>query len=158
MIATMLGGTFGLLPAYEADLFGSKYVGNIHGKVLLSLSFSAIGGSRLMFMLKDRAEIQALKDLLAKVDPQRFQEAFGTTIDGAEAMIKAKTLTIQKLLHILPQGTSDPSPYLYDNAFYAMSGLMAIAAVSNYTIKKVKPEYFEKLPSVGATSQTETKK
>jgi len=40
----MLGGTFGLLPAYEADKFGSKYVGNIHGKVLLSLTFSGLCG------------------------------------------------------------------------------------------------------------------
>lgn len=40
----MLGGTFGLLPAYEADKFGSKYVGNIHGKVLLSLTFSGLFG------------------------------------------------------------------------------------------------------------------
>jgi hypothetical protein len=49
----MLGGTFALLPAYEADLFGQKYVGNIHGKILLALSVSALGGPKLLFALKN---------------------------------------------------------------------------------------------------------
>lgn len=44
LIATMLGGTFACLPAYESDLMGSKYVGDIHGKVLLGISISSIGG------------------------------------------------------------------------------------------------------------------
>jgi hypothetical protein len=43
----------------------------------------------------------------------------------------------------MPPGTIDPTPYLYDSAFYTMSGLMAIAAISNYTVKKVDPRYHE---------------
>ena len=52
LIATMLGGTFAALPAYESDKFGTKYIGNIHGKILLSLTFSALGGPQLLFFLK----------------------------------------------------------------------------------------------------------
>ena len=87
MIATMLGGTFALLPAYEADLFGSKYVGNIHGKILLSLSLSSILGPKLLFYLKNISETKALADLLAKVDPEKFKITFGVTKDFADQMI-----------------------------------------------------------------------
>merc|ERR1712032_1145520 len=37
---TILGGTFAVLPAYEADLYGPKYVGAIHGRFLLAASLS----------------------------------------------------------------------------------------------------------------------
>ncbi len=43
----------------------------------------------------------------------------------------------------MPPGTIDPTPYLYDTAFYSMSSLMAIAAVANFTIRKVDPKYHE---------------
>jgi hypothetical protein len=44
MITSIVGGTFALQPVYESDKFGTKYVGNIHGKILLCLTFSGIGG------------------------------------------------------------------------------------------------------------------
>lgn len=80
----MLGGTFALLPAYEADIFGSKYVGNIHGKVLLSLSMSAIGGPKLLFYLKSVTEMKALRELISKVDPEKFYQTFGCKVDMAD--------------------------------------------------------------------------
>jgi hypothetical protein len=40
-----MGGVYALLPAYEADLFGTKYVGAIHGRMLLYSSAAAIGGN-----------------------------------------------------------------------------------------------------------------
>ncbi len=144
----MLGGTFALLPAYEADLFGQKYVGNIHGKILLALSVSALGGPKLLFALKNQSELNAIKQLLQKVDPTKFFETFGCSIDLADQLIKAKTLTISQLMRLLPPGTVDPTPYLYDTAFYSISALMAVAAISNYAVRKVDPKYFEKVPVV----------
>ena len=41
---TMMGGTYALLPAYEADLFGAKYVGAIHGRMLLASTAAALVG------------------------------------------------------------------------------------------------------------------
>ena len=46
--------------------------------------------------------------MLAKVDPQLFLEKFGCGLDGAQSLIEAKTLTINKLMTIMPQGTIDP--------------------------------------------------
>jgi hypothetical protein len=51
-------------------------------------------------------------------------------------------------MRLLPPGTVDPTPYLYDTAFYSISALMAVAAISNYAVRKVDPKYFEKVPVV----------
>ena len=29
-----MGGVFAVLPAYEADLYGAKYIGAIHGRLI----------------------------------------------------------------------------------------------------------------------------
>ena len=145
MIMNMVGGTFALLPAYEADIFGSKYVGNIHGKILLALSMSSLGGPKLMMYLKNEAEQEALRELIQKVDPTQFIQKFGLSIDQADQLIRTKTLTISKLMEILPHGTIDPTPFLYDSSFYTLSSFMVVAAISNYTIKKVNPKYFEQI-------------
>ena len=41
---TCMGGCYALLPAYEADLFGAKYVGPIHGRMLLASTGAAFIG------------------------------------------------------------------------------------------------------------------
>ena len=38
LILTMYGGGFASLPAYVADVFGTRDVGPIHGRVLTALS------------------------------------------------------------------------------------------------------------------------
>ncbi len=46
-------------------------------------------------------------------------------------------------MQIVPPGTVDPSPFLYDTALYTMGGLVGIAAVANYTIHKIDTKYFD---------------
>ena len=43
-------------------------------------------------------------DLLSKVDPAAFADKFGADVSQAQALIEAKTLTISKLMTIMPQG------------------------------------------------------
>jgi hypothetical protein len=45
-----MGGVYALLPAYEADLFGTKYVGAIHGRMLLYSSAAAFAGEFGLFI------------------------------------------------------------------------------------------------------------
>ena len=47
-------------------------------------------------------------DLLTKVDPQVFTAKFGCGLEGAQSLVEAKTLTISKLMTIMPPGTVDP--------------------------------------------------
>ena len=50
----------------------------------------------------------SLTDLLTKVDPQVFTAKFGCGLEGAQSLVEAKTLTISKLMTIMPPGTVDP--------------------------------------------------
>lgn len=48
LIISMYGGGFSTIPAYLKDLFGTKQVGAIHGRLLLAWSFAAILGPVLI--------------------------------------------------------------------------------------------------------------
>merc|ERR1719422_1397659 len=141
---SILGGTFAVLPAYEADLYGPKYVGPIHGRFLLAATASTIVGPGLLLNLRKVAETQALTELLAKVDPVAFSAKFGADLSSAQSLIEAKTLTISKLMTIMPQGTVDPSPFLYNNTMYTMAGLVSVGAMLHFLVKPVDRKYFEK--------------
>jgi hypothetical protein len=42
---SMMGGVYAILPAYEADLFGTKFAGAVHGRMLLFSSAAALTGT-----------------------------------------------------------------------------------------------------------------
>ncbi len=52
-IMTMYGGGFATLPAYVADLFGTRCVGAIHGRVLTALSVAGVLGPALVNYLRE---------------------------------------------------------------------------------------------------------
>lgn len=62
-----MGGAYALLPAYEADLFGTKNISAIHGRMLLASSSAALTGPFLLLKLRSIAEQNALSDLLNRV-------------------------------------------------------------------------------------------
>jgi len=141
---TMMGGTYAIMPAYEADLFGSKYVGAIHGRMMLASSVAAIVGPQIILTLRGRSESAAITDLISKVDADAFQAHFGAPLSQVDELIHAKTVTINKLMEILP-GIADPTPFLYDSTMYTMAGFMGMAAIANSTIRPVNPKFFEKI-------------
>ena len=51
VILTMYGGGFATIPAYLADLFGTQYVGAIHGRLLTAWSTAGILGPQLVTQL-----------------------------------------------------------------------------------------------------------
>lgn len=142
---TILGGTFAVLPAYEADLYGPKYVGAIHGRFLLSATVSTILGPGILLNLRRLAEADAIAELLSKVDPALFAQKFGAELSAAPSLIEAKTLTISKLMTIMPPGTMDPSPFLYNNTMYTMSAMVGLGAVLHFMVRPVDKKYFEKV-------------
>jgi hypothetical protein len=48
LILTMYGGGFATVPAYLADLFGTQYVGAIHGRLLTAWSAAGVAGPVLV--------------------------------------------------------------------------------------------------------------
>jgi len=53
LILTMYGGGFATIPAYIADLFGTRFVGAIHGRVLLAWSTAGILGPQLVNNIRE---------------------------------------------------------------------------------------------------------
>lgn len=54
-VFTMYGGGFATMPAFLADLFGSRHVGAIHGAVLTAWSVAAVTGPVIITQLSERA-------------------------------------------------------------------------------------------------------
>ena len=48
VILSMYGGAFSTVPAYLADMFGTQYVGAIHGRLLTAWSTAGILGPVLV--------------------------------------------------------------------------------------------------------------
>ena len=55
VVFTMYGGGFATIPAFLADLFGTEFVGAIHGAILTAWSAAAIVGPVIITQLSDRA-------------------------------------------------------------------------------------------------------
>jgi hypothetical protein len=53
VILTMYGGGFATIPAYLADMFGTKYVGAIHGRLLTAWSAAGILGPSVIAFIRE---------------------------------------------------------------------------------------------------------
>ena len=58
IILSMYGGGFATVPAYLADIFGTKFVGAIHGRLLTAWSLAGVVGSEVIVRVRD-AQIAA---------------------------------------------------------------------------------------------------
>jgi len=137
IIFTMYGGGFATIPAYLADIFGTKYVGGIHGRLLTAWSAAGVIGPMALNVLREKTRLASIGDLSEKVSDQSFFEKFGAGKDQLETLINANTVTLGKLMDIAPEGTINPSVYLYNSTMYMMVALLAIALVSNFLIRPV---------------------
>ena len=137
IIFTMYGGGFATIPAYLADIFGTKYVGGIHGRLLTAWSAAGVIGPMALNVLREKTRLASIGDLSGKVSDESFFEKFGAGKDQLEMLVEAKTVTLGKLMDIVPAGTINPSVYLYNSTMYMMVALLAIALVSNFLIRPV---------------------
>jgi hypothetical protein len=142
IIFTMYGGGFATIPAYLADMFGTRYVGGIHGRLLTAWSLAGYLGPVAITSLRQRAVDSAVHDLATKVDPERFRQAFGAGLEQLDTLIDQQTVTIGKLMEIAPAGTVDPTPSLYNVTMYLMAALLAVALVANAFMRPVSRKHF----------------
>lgn len=137
LIFTMYGGGFATIPAYLADLFGSKFVGGIHGRLLTAWSLAGLLGPFALTYLREQSVASAIRQIAATVDPTKFAEKFHVPVENLEALMAAKTVTITKLLEIAPPGTVDPTATVYNSTMYLMAALLAIALLANLAVRPV---------------------
>ncbi len=135
LIFTMYGGGFATIPAYLADLFGTRFVGAIHGRLLTAWSVAGVLGPEAVTALRERAVAQAVHGLAATVDPQVFARRFGAPVERLDELVRNKTVDIAKLLEAAPSGTPDPTATLYNSTMYLMAGLLVVALVANAWVR-----------------------
>ena len=142
LIFTMYGGGFATVPAYLADVFGTKFVGGIHGRLLTAWSTAGVVGPLAITSLRQSAVARAIEDLASRVDPAAFQQRFGAGLDQLDQLVAAQTVTIARLMEIVPAGTVDPTPSLYNSTMYLMAALLAVGLVSNALMKPVAKSHY----------------
>lgn len=64
---SIMGGTYAILPAYEADLFGAKNIGATHGAMMIYSAAAALLGPAMLLQLRQFSEHSAIHDLITKV-------------------------------------------------------------------------------------------
>ena len=141
LIFTMYGGGFATIPAYLADLFGTRFVGGIHGRLLTAWSAAGVLGPLAITSLRDSAMRDAIDHLAQRVSPQQFEATFGAGLEELPLLVEQKTVTLSKLMAIAPPGTVDPTSTLYNSTMFLMAGLLGIALVSNALIRPVDPRH-----------------
>jgi MFS family permease len=141
VIFTMYGGGFATIPAYLADLFGTRFVGGIHGRLLTAWSTAGVLGPLAITSLRGRAVQDAITDLASKCDPARFSETFGAELSQLDTLVAANTVTLSKLMAIMPAGTVDPSNTVYNSTMYTMAVLLVVALVANLLVRPVDPKH-----------------
>ena len=141
LIFTMYGGGFATMPAYLSDLFGTMHVGAIHGRLLTAWSVAGIIGPFVVTYLRDMSINNAINNLADKVDPIDFATTFGAPIAELKQLVDAKTVTIAKLMEIVPPGTVDPTPSVYNVAMYVMVALLLVALFANFMLRPVAEKH-----------------
>jgi MFS family permease len=144
IIFTMYGGGFATIPAYLADIFGTKFVGGIHGRLLTAWASAGVFGPLAITSLREISVKNAINDLITKVSPADFQAQFGAGVEQLDQLVAAKTVTISKLMEIVPPDTVDPTSSLYNTTMYLMAVILFVALIANATMRPVNPKHHMK--------------
>ncbi|MFT7471637.1 MAG: MFS family permease [Kiritimatiellia bacterium] len=141
IIFTMYGGGFATIPAYLADIFGAKYVGGIHGRLLTAWSTAGVLGPLAITSLRESSVNSAISDLVSIIDPAAFQTQFGAGVDQLELLVAQNSVNLSRLMEIAPTGTTDPTSSIYNSTMILMAMLLGIALVANALMRPVDPKH-----------------
>ena len=102
LCASMYGGGFATVPAYLADVFGTRFVGAIHGRLLTAWSTAGVLGPLIVTTLRDRA--LAAKVPAAQVYPPIYWTLAGLLVLGF--VINLMIRPVDPSLHRAPEETA----------------------------------------------------
>ncbi len=137
VIFTMYGGGFATIPAYIADIFGTRYVGGIHGRILTAWSTAGVLGPLAITSLRQNSVNGAINDLVQVIDPAVFRAQFGASMEQLDQLVAQNSVNIARLMEIAPPGTPDPTSGLYNSTMYLMAALLAVALICNGLMRPV---------------------
>lgn len=120
-----------LLAPAAAEVFGGSHSGEIYRRLWLTVPLANFIGTTLMSRARDAAYARHAAALADGVDEATFAATFGTSKADVPALVASKALTLPLLLSVSPEGTVDPSPFLYDDVFCTLAGCSAAALACN---------------------------
>jgi MFS family permease len=142
IIFTLYGGGFATIPAYLADLFGTRFVGGIHGRLLTAWSTAGVLGPLAITSLRESSLQDAIERLAKQVNPADFAAKFGAPVDQLQMLVDHRTVTLAKLMEIAPPGMINPASTLYNSTMFLMAGLLSIALLANLLVRPVDPKHY----------------
>ncbi len=96
-------------------------------------------GASLVTKVRDYSYAKHALAISEQCDEATFVATFGAGRAEAASLIASKTVTLPLLLTIAPEGVTDPSPLLYDDAFNFLAGCSALACVCNVSAFRLSP-------------------
>ena len=136
-VMSCFGGSAGTRPAIVADMFGVKNCGVLSARQLSVVLPAAFAGPRIVAHFREQSIHDAAVSLCEKIDDATFESAFGAGKDSLEQLLSHKTVTLARLMDIVPPGTPDPTPFIYDQSLMVMAGISASAVLANLALKPV---------------------
>ena len=131
-VVSSFGGMAATRPALCADVWGLKNGPGVLSARQLSVVLPAsFAGPAIVSHFRGDANHEAILDLTSKCTDVEFESTFRATKDMLPELMDAKTVTINRLLEICPQGTIDPTPFLYDDALMVLGTCAAGALITN---------------------------
>lgn len=156
VVFSFYGGMFATMPAYLGDLYGPQHVGGIHGRLLTTWSVAGVVAPQAVAGLRERSAHRACLELSSVIDPVVFEDKFGAPVTQLEMLMASKSVTLSRLVELLPPNVQDPTPYLHNDSLTASASLLAVGFIANRLIVPVKPEMFNlsSLPQSGTSSSS----
>ena len=115
----------------SADLFGKRSAGQIYQRLWITIPIANVAGTTLVSKARDYSYASHASRIAELCDDQAFAAAFGASKAELPSLLHSKTVTIPLLLQIAPEGTADPSPLLYNEVLYMLTGISGLALACN---------------------------
>ena len=130
-IMSFYGSGFSTIPAYLADLFGTRFVGAIHGRLLTAWSLAGISGAMIVNELTRFRLNQNAERVMATIDDDPALR------DTLERIIEAST----ESMTLFEAAIEYVRPGSYDLSLYTMAILLLVGAICNFLIRPVSEKH-----------------
>lgn len=120
-----------LLAPAAAEIFGGSHSGEIYRRLWLTVPLANFVGTSVMARARDSAYERHAATLAGNIDDAQFAATFGADKAELASLVHSKAVTLPMLLKLSPEGTADPSPFLYNDVFYGLAGCSALALACN---------------------------
>ena len=138
LLLMMIQGTVALRPPICGDLFGMRSVGLMSAYQLSVVMPAALIGPQVVAHFRNLSVNEAIAELSSQVPAAEFQSAFGASHDMLPQLVEARTVTINRLMELVPEHTPDPTPFVYDKSLYLCAGLYSLAFLTNATLQQLE--------------------